>query len=26
MRLVQTLVVRDEAAIVDGQIAYHLNI
>jgi len=25
MRLVQTLVVRDEAAIVDGQIAYHLN-
>ena len=25
MRLVQTLVVRDEADIVDGQIAYHLN-
>ncbi|MDX6387860.1 MAG: hypothetical protein QOD85_1662, partial [Gaiellaceae bacterium] len=25
MRLVQTLVVRDEADIVDAQIAYHLN-
>ena len=25
MKLVQTLVVRDEADIVDAQIAYHLN-